>query len=130
MFPIRGPGATSGRGPCSGLSPLPPAVENDQRYYDCQQDCRRREAAEVQPARRRGLGEEVPERRSQRPGQDEDLAQNRMLFEATRNRQSSATTTSAPAKTSAPRRYPSPELSARKSPSAVPSVFEARMVAQ
>jgi len=41
-----------------------------------------------------------------------------------------ATSVSRPAKTSAPRSNPRPELVATKSPSAVPSVFETRIVTQ
>src|SRR5271155_5509394 len=56
--------------------------------------------------------------------------QKRNVCEAWVKKEAAATSASAPAKNRAPPAKPSPESSARKSPSAVPSVLENRIVVQ
>jgi hypothetical protein len=57
-------------------------------------------------------------------------AQNSMVRDTPVRKYSPATTTSPAPNTKAPPLYPSPPVSARKSPSAVPSVCENMIVAQ
>ena len=111
------------------MAASPLGREQDEADDEDRDDQRGADAAEVESAVREWLGEQVSHRRAERTSEDERQPEQqgarnlRAEVNGRDERQRAAKTIAAPS-------YPSPESSAKKSPRAVPSVFEKRIVAQ
>jgi len=93
------------------------------------EDQRRADRTQIEAAFLMRFGKQVAQRRTKRASQDKRQP-NKSVREKLVAKYAATMIASTPAITSAPPSYPRPELSAKKSPRAAPSVFEKRIVIQ